>query len=238
MGVSCGGTSAGLRSAQERTTLSVTKTVAVIGSGVVGQVLADGFLAQGYGVVRASRYPEKLSAWQQSAGANASVAEPAEAVKRADLVVLAVKGDGAEAAVALCGEGLAGKTVLDTTNPISDSAPTNGVLGFFTTFSDSLMERLQKQAPSARFVKAFSCVGSPSMVQPDFGGVRPTMFICGDSAEAKAEAREVLDQFGWDTEDMGAVEAARAIEPLCILWCIPGLTGKGWNHAFKLLRAR
>ncbi len=49
--------------------------------------------------------------------------------------------------------------------------------------------------------------------------------------------RQILDQFGWETEDMGAVEAARAIEPLCMLWCIPGV-GKGdWSpHAFKLLR--
>ena len=210
--------------------------VAVIGSGVVGQVLSDGFLKHGYEVVRATRDPSKLAAWAQGAGPKASVAGLAEATKQAGLVVLAVHGAGASEAVALCGGGLDGKTVLDTTNPIAGSAPTNGVLAFFTAQGDSLMERLQKQAPAARFVKAFSCVGSTRMVNPDFGGVRPSMFICGQSAEAKAEARVVLDQFGWEIEDMGAVEAARAIEPLCILWCIPGLTGGSWTHAFKLLR--
>jgi predicted dinucleotide-binding enzyme len=152
-------------------------------------------------------------------------------------VVLAVHGAGAEEAVALCGDGLAGKTVLDATNPIANAPPTNGVLAFFTGLGDSLMERLQKKAPAAHFVKAFSCVGSAFMVNPNFGGALPTMFICGQNAEAKAEASAILDQFGWQTEDLGAIEAARAIEPLCILWCIPGLTGKGWNHAFKLLRA-
>lgn len=212
------------------------KKVAVIGSGVVGQVLADGFLKNGYSVVRASREPEKLEEWRTGAGPNASTAGLAEATKSADLVVLAVKGTGAEEAVAACGAGLDGKTVLDTTNPIANQPPVNGVLSFFTTFDDSLMERLQKKAPQARFVKAFSCVGAPFMVNPSFAGTKPTMFICGSSDEAKAEAKGVLDAFGWEVEDFGAIEAARAIEPLCILWCVPGLTGKGWNHAFKLLR--
>ena len=211
------------------------KKVAVIGSGVVGQTLADGLLKHGFAVIRATRDLSKLEDWKQSAGPDGSVLGIAEAAKAADLVVLAVKGAGAEEAVALCGEGLLGKTVLDTTNPIANAPPNKGVLSFFTTLEDSLMERLQRKAPGAHFVKAFSCVGSPSMVDPKFAA-RPTMFICGNEAGAKAEATAILTAFGWDTEDMGPVEAARAIEPLCILWCIPGMTGKGWTHAFKLLR--
>lgn len=213
------------------------KKVAVIGSGVVGQTLADGFLKYGYEVIRASRDPAKLADWAAAAGPRASVMGLAAAARAADLIVLAVKGTGAEEAVEACGAGLVGKTVLDTTNPIAEQAPVNGVLPYFTDYGTSLMERLQRKAPGAHFVKAFSSVGSAFMVDPRFSGVRPTMFICGDHAEAKVEAGEILDQFGWETEDLGAVEAARAIEPLCILWCIPGLTGKGWNHAFKLLRA-
>ena len=112
----------------------------------------------------------------------------------------------------------------------------NGVLKFTTNLDESLMERLQKQVPEAHFVKAFSCVGNAFMVDPDFGGIKPTMFICGNDAQAKAQARTVLDQFGWEVEDMGAAEAARAIEPLCILWCIPGLRENRWSHAFKLLK--
>jgi predicted dinucleotide-binding enzyme len=213
------------------------KKVAVIGSGVVGQVLADGFLKHGHEVVRATRDPAKLDAWRKAAGPNASVLGLAEATRQSALVVLAVHGAGAEEAVALCGDGLDRKTVLDATNPIASAPPTNGVLAFFTGLGESLLERLQNKAPAAHFVKAFSCVGNAFMVNPDFGGVRPTMFICGQDAQAKAEASAILDRFGWETEDLGAIEAARAIEPLCILWCIPGLTGKGWNHAFKLLRA-
>ena len=74
------------------------------------------------------------------------------------------------------------------------------------------------------------------MVNPEFKGGRPTMFICGNDDGAKATAAKILDQFGWETADMGKVEAARAIEPLCMLWCILGFTRNEWTHAFKLLR--
>jgi len=99
------------------------------------------------------------------------------------------------------------------------------------------MERLQREFPEARFVKAFNCVGNASMVNPSFAGGKPTMFMCGNDEGAKSTVRGILDQFGWETADMGKVEAARAIEPLCILWCIPGFLGQGWSHAFKLLKA-
>jgi hypothetical protein len=211
--------------------------VAVLGSGVVGQVLADGFLKHGYDVVRGSRSPDKLADWKAKAGAKASVATFAAAVQGADLVVLAVKGGAAEEVVKLAGPGaLAGKTVIDTTNPIADAPPTNGVLHYFTTLEDSLMERLQRLAPAAKFVKAFSSVGNAFMVNPDFGGTKPTMFICGNDAGAKREVEAVLERFGWEWEDIGGVEGARAIEPLCILWCAPGFLRNQWTHAYKVLR--
>jgi predicted dinucleotide-binding enzyme len=189
--------------------------------------------------MRGSREPAKLEAWKNSAGAGASTGTFAETARFGELVVLAVKGSAAEQAVDLCGPAnLAGKPVLDTTNPLADAPPTNAVLAFFTKQNESLMERLQARAPEAQFVKVFSCVGSVSMVNPNFGGTKPTMFICGNVPSAKAAVRKVLDQFGWETEDMGVVEAARAIEPLCILWCIPGFLENRWNHAFKLLKTQ
>jgi len=213
------------------------KKIAVLGSGQVGGVLADGFLKYGYEVMRGTRESAKLGAWKSTAGANASVGTFAESARFGDLVVLAVKGLAAEAVVDACGtQALAGKTVIDTTNPIADKPPVNGVLAFFTTLDDSLMERLQRKVPAAHFVKAFSCAGNAFMVNPKLPGGPPTMFICGNDTGAKTEVKRILDQFGWETEDMGAVEAARAIEPLCILWCIPGLMQRGWNHALKLLR--
>jgi len=62
------------------------------------------------------------------------------------------------------------------------------------------------------------------------------MFICGNDAAAKADVKAVLAQFGWDTEDLGGVEAARIIEPLAILWCIPGFVNNDWMHALRVLR--
>jgi len=213
------------------------RRVAVLGSGPVGQALADGFLKHGFAVTRGTREPAKLSQWKSAAGANAAVGTFAEAARAGEIVVLAVKGEVAESALDLAGAAaLAGKVVIDTTNPIAAMPPVNGVLHFFTSLEDSLMERLQRRVPGARFVKAFSCVGNTLMVNPQLAGGPPTMFICGNDEAAKAEVRAILERFGWDIEDLGAAEAARAIEPLCILWCIPGFRRNSWGHALKLLR--
>ncbi len=214
------------------------KKVSVLGSGVVGEVLANGFLKKGYAVMRGSRDVAKLGEWKGKAGANASAGTFGDAAAWGEIVVLAVKGGAAEAALELAGaKNLTGKLVLDATNPIADAAPEDGVLKFFTGPNESLMERLQKKAPEAKLVKAWSCVGNAFFVDPDFAGQKPTMFICGNDAPAKSEATKILEQFGWDTADMGTAAAARAIEPLCMLWCIPGLTQGKWMHAFKLLGA-
>jgi hypothetical protein len=212
------------------------KKIGVLGSGAVGKVLADGFVKHGYEVMLGSREPAKLAAWQAATGGRGSTGTFADAARFGEIVVLAVKGTAAEEVVRLIGpDTLSGKTVADATNPIADAPPVNGVLRLFTTPDESLLERLQRLAPSARLVKAFSSVGNALMVNPQLPGGPPTMFICGNDAAAKAEVKGILDQFGWGSEDMGGVEAARAIEPLCILWCIPGFRQNRWRHAFKLL---
>jgi 8-hydroxy-5-deazaflavin:NADPH oxidoreductase len=210
--------------------------IGVIGSGAVGDVLAEGFLKYGHEVMRGSRTPEKLSAWAARHGERASVGTLAVTAVYGDVVVLAVKGSAAEAAVDACGDALAGKVVIDTTNPIADSPPEQGVVRFFTDHSQSLMERVQARVPEAKLVKAFSCVGSRVMVNPTYSAGRPTMFICGSDRAAKRTVGEFLDDFGWEVADLGGVVAARAIEPLCMLWCIPGFVSQQWTHAFKLLR--
>lgn len=212
--------------------------VGVIGSGDVGKSLANGFVRHGHEVMMGTRSPEKLDAWKESAGPSGNVGSFSDAAAFGEVVVLAVAGTAAADALKLAGaDNLGGKTVVDTTNPISSSPPENGVLKYFTTLDKSLMEHLQAAYPDAHFVKAFSCVGYALMVNPDLEGVRPSMFICGDNEDAKSQVRDILDQFGYDTEDMGGVEAARAIEPLAILWCIPGFLRKEWNHVYKVLRA-
>jgi 8-hydroxy-5-deazaflavin:NADPH oxidoreductase len=211
--------------------------VGIIGSGVVGQTLAAGFVKHGHEVEIGTRDPAKLRDWSQK-NPGIAVKSFAEAAGFGDVVVLAVGGEVAQQALALIGStALQGKTVIDACNPIGGGPPVNGVLSFFTAQNDSLMERLQKAYPSAHFVKAFNSVGSGQMVNPEFAGGRPTMFICGNDKDAKTTVTQILDQFGWDTEDMGAIEAARPIEALCMLWCIPGIGKNDWSpHAFKLLR--
>jgi predicted dinucleotide-binding enzyme len=215
----------------------MSKKIGIVGSGIVGQTLANGFVKHGYDVVLGTNTASKREQLQAKTNGKAKIGSFEDAAKFGDVVVLATKGMAAEAAVNAAGiANLAGKTVIDTTNPIADAAPVNGVLQYFTSVNDSLMERLQKLAPEAHFVKSFSCIGNALMVNPDFNGARPTMFICGNDEGAKSEVKVILDQFGFDVADMGAVEGARAIEPLCILWCIPGFLSNGWTHAFKLLQ--
>jgi len=211
--------------------------VGVLGSGTVAQTLAAGLVKYGYEVTVGTRNPEKLNDWKQALGNKVRVATFEEAAKFGKIIILAVKGVAAESALQLAGNlNLAGKTVIDATNPIKEAPPVNGVLQFFTSLDNSLLEILQAKYPDANFVKAFSSVGAAFMVDPDFEGIKPTMFIAGNSVPAKAEVKRILDLFGWETEDMGTAEAARAIEPLCMLWCIPGFRENKWAHAFKLLK--
>jgi 8-hydroxy-5-deazaflavin:NADPH oxidoreductase len=212
------------------------KKIAILGSGQVGDALAKGFLALGHAVMRGSREPAKLDKWKQEAGGDARTGTFAEAAAWGEVIVLAVKGTAAEATIDQAGPAsLAGKTILDATNPISDEPPDNGVLRYFTGPNESLMERLQRKAPDARFVKAFNSVGNAFMVNPPFQP-KPTMFICGNDADAKREATEIIERFGWEAADMGGAEVARPIEALCPLWCAPGFLKNEWAHAFKYLK--
>jgi 8-hydroxy-5-deazaflavin:NADPH oxidoreductase len=211
--------------------------IGVIGSAVVGQTLASGLKKHGYDVRIASRTPEKLAEFSAKSGIQAGTF--ADVAAWAEAAVLAVKGGAAEQAVRDANPAnLRHKPVIDTTNPIADAPPEDGVLRFFTSPNDSLMERLQSAFPDVHFVKAFNSVGSALMVNPAFpGGGRPTMFYCGNDGEAKRLAATIVDQFGWEGADMGTAKAARALEPLCQLWCISGFRENAWtNHAFHVMK--
>ncbi len=209
--------------------------VGILGSGDVGKALAVGFSQHDHSVTLGTRHPGKLADFAaQYPGVR--VGSFRDATVFGDIVVLAVKGSAAADVLRDADEdNIEGKVVIDTTNPISDAAPVHGVLDYFTA-EQSLMERLQREFSGARLVKAFSCVGSALMVHPTLLGGPPTMFICGNDADAKKLVAGILVQFGWDVEDMGSMEAARAIEPLAVLWCIPGFLRNDWMHAFKVLR--
>ena len=199
----------------------------ILGSGEVGQTLAAGLRKVGHEVRIATRDP----------GKHPDTSSFKDVARWAEALVLAIPGPAAEAVLReIDAEHLRGKLVIDPTNPIANEPPEDGVLRSTTGPNSSLMERFQSLVPEARFVKAFNSVGSDLMVDPQLEGGPPTMFICGNDADAKATVSKLLQQFGWEPADMGTAKSARAIEPLAQLWCIPGFLHDEWRHAFRLLR--
>lgn len=212
--------------------------IGIIGSGIVGRVLGSAFLKEGNEVMLGTRDTgkEEVLKWKEE-NHGAQTGSFSETAAFGDILVLAISGLAAKEVIHISGvDNFKGKVVIDATNPIANAAPENGVLKFFTGLDESLMEQIQKQLPDAYVVKAFNSVGNAFMYKPDFKGIQPTMFICGNNEKAKKTVTSILTSFGWETADMGMAEAARAIEPLCILWCIPGILKGQWTHAFKLLK--
>jgi 8-hydroxy-5-deazaflavin:NADPH oxidoreductase len=163
--------------------------IGVFGSGGVAQTLAAGFIKHGHQTMMGTRDNAKLADWLKK-NPTAQVGSFIETAAFGDVVVLAVKGSAAPDVLRVAGSAnLAGKLVMDACNPIADAAPVNGVLKFFTTLDNSLMEQLQKEFPTAHFVKAFNSVGQAQFVNPQYESGRPTMFICGDDDDAKASRR-------------------------------------------------
>jgi 8-hydroxy-5-deazaflavin:NADPH oxidoreductase len=212
--------------------------IGIVGSGDVAQALAKGFLGRGDSVRLGTRTPtdQKHKAWAKSAGAKASVGTFSEAAKFGELVVVATHGVVTPEALKAAGpENFAGKVVIDVTNPLVFEPNKPPQLAF--GFTDSSGERVQRALPKAKVVKSFNIVGSPHMVHPTFPGGPPTMFICGNDPAAKKAVEKILQDFGWSTIiDIGDIEGARLLEPLCILWVTAALKIGSWDNAFKLLQ--
>jgi 8-hydroxy-5-deazaflavin:NADPH oxidoreductase len=212
--------------------------IGILGSAVVGQTLGNGFLTEGHDVMIGTRTPSKedLLKWKER-NPKGEIGSFTDAAQFGEIIVLAAGGLVIEDVINKAGkEHFSDKVVIDATNPIAAVPPENGVLKYFTTLEESLMERIQKQIPDAKVVKAFNITGNALMYKPNLPGGRPTMFICGNDEGAKKIVTDILTSFGHETEDMGKVESARVIEPLAILWCIPGFLRNQWMHAFKLLK--
>jgi 8-hydroxy-5-deazaflavin:NADPH oxidoreductase len=198
--------------------------IGILGSGAVGQALAQGFARHGHDVRIGSR---------KNAVNDLPVGSPGEVVEAADLVFLSVLGTAAvEVAAGVC-EQLYGKVLVDTTNPLDFSS---GRPGLFVGHTDSLGEQVQRAVPEAHVVKAYNTVGNTLMVDPDLPGGPPSMLIGGDSADAKGAVTALLQSTGWDVVDLGGIEASRYLEPLCIAWVLHGARTGTWDHAFRLLR--
>ena len=211
--------------------------IGIIGTGVVGQTLGTGLAAKGHSVKIGSREPqsEKLQEWQNQAGPNSSTGTLEETARFGDLIILATNWHGTENALALAGpDNLAGKVVIDTTNPLTFGAegPSLGV-----GFSDSAGEQVQRILPESRVVKALNIVSAFMMLDPNALRETPDMFIAGNDAGAKKEVTTFLEGFGWPVIDLGGIQEARLIEAIAMVWVkyYFSVRNEG-RHAFKLIR--
>ncbi len=211
-----------------------TVRVGVLGSGDVGKVLAAGFASLGHEVKIGSRDPEKLREWASSS-TRLSAGTFADAAQFGDILVLALLGSATADAIQLAGlDAFDNKVVIDATNPLDFSKGMPPTLFVGTT--DSLGEQIQRLVPKARVVKAFNTVGNAHMINPQFPGGPPDMFLCGNDADAKKIVSQICKEFGWGVVDIGGIDASRYLEPMCMTWVLYGVRNSSWNHAFKLLR--
>jgi len=217
--------------------MSTSMKVGIIGSGEVGQRLGDGFIELGYSVKIGTRDPQKLESWIEKHGASGTKASSGtfeEAAEFGDTIVIATLWAGTQSAIEMANPAnFAGKTVIDVTNPLDfSSMPPRLSVGH----TDSAGETVQRLLPDAKVVKAFNIVGNSLMLHPDFPGGRPTMFVCGNSEDAKKAVRNIAFSLGWETLDIGGIEGSRLLEPLAMLWIVHYFRTNNGNHAFKLLR--
>lgn len=208
--------------------------VGILGSGDVGKKLGDSFVDLGHSVKIGTRDPGKLAEWASKHGDRASAGSFSDAAKFGDIVVIATSWSGTASAIEMADpENMAGKVVIDVTNPLDFSTmpPKMAVAG-----ADSAGETVQRLLPKARVVKAFNIVGNPHMYKPKFEEGAPTMFICGNDDSAKKMVTDILTAFGWESVDIGGIEGSRYLEALAMIWIAYYFRTNTGNHAFKLLR--
>ncbi len=213
--------------------------VAILGTGAVGQALANGFSRHGHQVALGTRDPGsgKLSEFLGQ-HPDIQLTTHEEAATWADIAVLCTAWAGAQATLELAGaEALAGKVLIDVTNPLGpgpngSSGPPSLVLGH----TDSAGEQVQRWVPGAKVVKCWNIVGNAHMIDPDFPDGPPTMFIAGNHEQAKATVQDLLDSFGWDCSDLGGIESSRYLEPLAMVWILDFFATGSGNMALRMLR--
>lgn len=193
--------------------------IAVLGTGTAGRTVAGRIAELGHDVRHGTRDPEATRAredWSDVPGT--TLATFADAVADADLVVNASNGMASLEVLDACGDGLAGKLLLDLANPLDFSQGFPPSLSVCNT--DSLAEQIQRAHPDVRVVKALNTMNAALMVHPEsLNGGDHTVFVCGDDADAKAAVTDLLRELGHtDVLDLGGLDGARGTEMVLPIW--------------------
>ena len=210
--------------------------IGIIGSGDVAQALGKGLVAAGHSVMLGTRDQGKkeLAFWRKKDSKTAFLGNTTEAASFAELAILAVAWHASEDIMAQIRPELAGKIVIDVTNPLvyhDDESPT---LSIGHTISGG--EVVQQTLPDSHVVKTLNYINHAHMVNPEFKEGLPLMMVCGNNASAKLHTRDLLVELGWkDLLDIGEIEKARLLEPLALLWIEYGVKRETWDHGWSML---
>ncbi len=211
--------------------------IGIIGSGVVARSFGKGLIGAGHSVMLGSRDPSKkeLQEWLSQNSKQGQVGSVKETADYGELTILAVAGHAAAEVLTSVKTELAGKIVIDLTNPLvfgEDGSP-----GLSIGHTDSGGEIAQRAVPASLVVKTLNIINHEHMIQPKYEQGIPIMFLCGNNDQAKQQVTEFLKELGWqDIIDLGGIEKSRVLEPLCLLWVDYGVIKGTWDHAFAILQ--
>lgn len=208
--------------------------ISVLGTGTVGQVLAQKLHSLGHSVYMGTRNVAEThkrtepDAWGNMGVGTWLAQNPQielltfqEAVKKGnDFIIFAMNGSVALAALDMVGEELLnGKILVDISNPLDFSQGFPPSL--FVCNTESLGEQIQNAFPSLKVVKTLNTMSNPIMVNPNLLAGNHSVFVSGNDTEAKNQVAELLKSFGWKAEnilDLGDITTARGTEMLLPIW--------------------
>ncbi len=203
--------------------------IAIIGAGKVGSTLGQRWSQCGHQLFYGVRYPADSK--HQALHPYAKVTHSLEAVESAEVVVLAVHWPSAQSAVEELAEALAGKILVDCTNPVKGDL--SGVAIGQTT---SAAEQIQSWAPRCTVVKAFNQIGFNIMADPVLEDRKAVLFLAGDIASANSTVESLASELDFDVVVMPSLSDARLLEPLAMIWISMAYKlGYGREFAFSMI---
>jgi 8-hydroxy-5-deazaflavin:NADPH oxidoreductase len=203
--------------------------IAIIGTGNVGKALAGAARRGGHQVTMTSRDKSKAGNVAKEVGAKAAESN-AEAVKPADIVILAVPAASIDAVVADLDQSLDGKVVVDVSNRVDAKNPGNVLDG------TSVTERIQSAVPRAHVVKAFNTLFATRMANPQIDGMALDAYVAADDENAKKKVLELAQSMGLRALDAGPLPMARVLEGMALLNISLQIRNQWpWQSGFKMI---